>query len=503
MIYGGMILVFVVDGLRPDAFNPEDTPTLERLRREGVDFVASHAVFPTVTRVNAATIATGAQPATHGIVGNQMYAPAVHPTRAFGTDSWKDLARLDGATGGRLVFVPTLAERLQERGIRLAAVSSGSTGSAFLLNPRAPRGVGTLVNGYFDPGARVAWPDEANTAILARFGAAPAKGGRAERYDPVVDWTQGVLADYVLPELRPGVVVNWITEPDHIQHAFGAGSPDARAAIRNADAHVERILRRVGTLGLADEPNVVVVSDHGFGLNTGTVHVTRELIDAGLKAGPDSDDVVVASSGQAMALYVKDHSPDRIEKLVAFLHARPWIGVVCTAPRGGGAAADAQGRVTGTFALTLVHGHNSERSADILFTFPWTSSRNAFGLPGTDVGDANSQVTSDHGSMSPWSIRNTFVAWGPAFKRGVTLRTPAGNADVASTILHLLGLDASAQGVDGRILFEALADGPDEEQVIVETRAHTVATADGAYRAVVQTSELAGRRYVDKGWRLT
>ena len=54
------VIVFVVDGLRPDAITADHTPTLWRLRREGVDFANSHAVFPTVTRVNAATLATGA-----------------------------------------------------------------------------------------------------------------------------------------------------------------------------------------------------------------------------------------------------------------------------------------------------------------------------------------------------------------------------------------------------------------------------------------------------------
>jgi len=491
MIYGSMILVFVVDGLRPDAITPDDTPTLDRLRREGVTFAASHAVFPTVTRVNAATIATGAQPATHGIVGNQMYVPAVSPGRAFGTDSWKNLLALDDATGGRLLFVPTLAQRLHAHGRRLAAVSSGSTGSAFLLNPHARQGVGVLVNGYLEPGALVAHPAEVNVTVLARFGPAPAKGGQSDRYDNVVDWTQTVLREYVVPDLRPDVVVNWITEPDHIQHALGAGSPEARAAIRNGDAHIARILERVEALGLAEPTNVFVVSDHGFGVNTGTVRVAGELIDAGLKAGADSDDVVVASSGQAMLLSVKGRALDRVAKIVAFLQSRPWIGVVFTAG----------GRVEGTLPLALVHADNAERAADILFTFPWTSAPNAFGVPGTDVGDAASSVTSDHGSMSPWNVRNTMLAWGPAFKRGVTVRVPAGNADVAPTVLALLGLDAPA--LDGRVLHEALAGGPDEERLEVETRTHAAEAAGGAYRAVVQVSEVAGRRYVDKGWRVT
>jgi hypothetical protein len=57
-------------------------------------------------------------------------------------------------------------------------------------------------------------------------------------------------------------------------------------------------------------------------------------------------------------------------------------------------------------------------------------------------------------------------------------------------------------GVDGRVLHEALAGGPDEEQVVVDTRAYAVEAGAGAYRAVVQISEVDGRRYVDKGWRV-
>ena len=176
------VIVFVVDGLRPDAITRDDTPTLWRLRAEGVEFTDGHAVFPTVTRVNAATIATGTQPGTHGIVGNQIYVPAVDPRKALDTGNHRNLLAVDAATGGGLVRARTLAERLDKHGRRYAAVSSGSTGSAFLLNPRAPAGVGALVNGYFDPGKAVAYPAEAGAAILSRFGAAPAKAG-LDRFD--------------------------------------------------------------------------------------------------------------------------------------------------------------------------------------------------------------------------------------------------------------------------------------------------------------------------------
>jgi predicted AlkP superfamily pyrophosphatase or phosphodiesterase len=61
-----LCLVFVVDGLRPDSINREDTPNLFRLREEGVFYINGHAVFPTVTRANATALATGTYPGKNG-----------------------------------------------------------------------------------------------------------------------------------------------------------------------------------------------------------------------------------------------------------------------------------------------------------------------------------------------------------------------------------------------------------------------------------------------------
>ena len=122
-------------------------------------------------------------------------------------------------------------------------------------------------------------------------------------------------------------------------------------------------------------------------------------------------------------------------------------------------------------------------------------------MPGADranVAAGGVPYASDHGSMSPWNVRNTLLAWGPGFKRRTTVRVPAGNADVAPTVLALLGLDTA--GCDGRVLREALAGGPDPEQIPVATRVHTVDA--GSYRATLQISEVDGRRYVDKSWRV-
>ena len=480
--------MLVVDGLRPDSITVEDTPTLFRLRAEGVDLVNSHAVFPTVTRVNAAAIATGTQPGTNGLVGNQMFVPAVDARRAFDTGNYRNFLTLDQATGGRVLQAPTLAERLHARGLVLAGVSSGSTGSAFLLNPKSVSGIGALVNGYLDPGKTVAYPAGISEAVLARFGPAPVKAPGGARFDAAVTWTQRVLREYVLPELAPAVVINWLTEPDHSQHHAGVGSPAAREALRNDDREIAQVLAGLH----AASTSVLVVSDHGFTTNTAGVDVAGALVLAKLKAAADSTDVILASSGQAVALHVDGHDTERIARLARFIQAQDWGGVIFAA-----------GSVEGAFPLELIHVANRERSPDLLFTFPWTSRRNAFGVSGTDLANVSAggaPYVSDHGSMSPWNVRNTFLAWGAGVKKGVTVGVPVGNVDVTPTVLALLGIDGET-GLDGRVVTEALEGGPDPERVAVETRIHTAAA--GAYRAALQISTVDGRRYVDKSWRVS
>src|SRR5215813_11769724 len=475
-------IVVVLDGLRPDFITPEETPNLWRLRQDGVNFTRSHSVFPTVTRVNATAIGTGTLPGRNGVVGNSQYVRAVDSAHAFVNDDHAMLLRLDHVTGGGMVLAKTLGEILQERGKTLAAVSSGSTGSALLTNARAPQGVGVLINGYFEPGVRLAFPDAVNDEVRRRFGPAPVRAGAAEAQDSSVAWTQGVLRDYVLPDLKPDVIINWLTEPDHIAHATGPGSPQTRASIRNDDAEVGLLLKRLG-----------------------------ELIKAGLKAGPDSDDVVLASSGQTQLIHVKDRDRARIHAITEFLKSQEWTGVLFTAGRSDSeGAAPIEGIEPGTFSTHLIHLDHPERGPDIVLTFPWSSAKNAFGVPGTDYTDTRGATgplkgnAGNHGSMSPWTVHNTFFAWGVDFKRGATVHTPVSNVDITPTLIALLGLDRDADlpRFDGRAIMEAFADGPDEEQVATKTTTYFTATPDDAFRAAIQVSEVGGKRYLDKSWRV-
>jgi len=129
----------------------------------------------------------------------------------------------------------------------------------------------------------------------------------------------------------------------------------------------------------------MIVSDHGFSHSAFGVNLTAELIKAGLKASAASDDVVVASSGQTLLLHVRDRDPALIRRIIAFLQAQDWIGVLFTAGRRGEGTAPVEGTEPGTFALELIHLGQAERAPDIVVTFPWSSALGPNGIPGTEM----------------------------------------------------------------------------------------------------------------------
>src|ERR1700761_1698866 len=86
------IVIFVADGLRYGSVTKENMPNMFRLKSEGVDFVNSHSLFPTVTTVNASAIATGHYIGDTGDFGNGIWTgmPMLSangaPTAAFEND---------------------------------------------------------------------------------------------------------------------------------------------------------------------------------------------------------------------------------------------------------------------------------------------------------------------------------------------------------------------------------------------------------------------------------
>jgi arylsulfatase A-like enzyme len=101
-----------------------------------------------------------------------------------------------------------------------------------------------------------------------------------------------------------------------------------------------------------------------------------------------------------------------------------------------------------------------------------------------------------HGSSSPYDIHNTLIAAGPDFREHAVSDVPTGNVDIAPTLMHLLGLPP-APTMTGRIISEALRDGPPIATVAVDHVAETVKTPDGSYQLTAHISKAAGHTYLD------
>jgi predicted AlkP superfamily pyrophosphatase or phosphodiesterase len=489
-----LVIVLVIDGLRPDSVTPAVMPNLDRLKTAGVWYTKAHSVFPTVTRVNAASITTGLLPARHGIASNSVYLPAVSKTVLTNGD-YRNLLRLGEANGGRVVGPKSLHEYLQAASINYVAVSSGSTGNALLLNPTAPYGQGWLINGGFENGARVAFPDSLNTALLGKFGAV--KGG--EDGDAALLWIERVLREHVLETMRPQVIVNWMGRSDSAQHSYGVGSPQALAALRLIDGQIGLLLQRLRQLNLEDKTDILVTCDHGFD------YEPRADLLAPLRDSGFANDVVIDNEGGSTLLYVKDHDADKIARLAAKFQAsgttnavfvpakRPAGGVVRCSP---GAV---NGFAAGTFALELAAQCLPAHGPDVIVTHRWSADPNPFGVPGTQwiPGTAGQAANNGHGGLNPYVTHSTLLAVGPDFAQGKVVDLPAGNQDIAPTVLALEGL-ALPRNLDGRVLSEAFRkpSGPARKG---STRRFQTST--GNFCAQIEVSYAGSSRYLDQARR--
>jgi arylsulfatase A-like enzyme len=151
--------------------------------------------------------------------------------------------------------------------------------------------------------------------------------------------------------------------------------------------------------------------------------------------------------------------------------------------------------------MSTTQDQNS-RSPDILISFQWSEEVNSQGIQGTAAfakGDVPVGAGS-HGSISPYDIRNLLVAAGPNFKNGICDQTPSGIMDLTPTILHILGLTAY-NVLEGRVLSEALAGGPDPKDIPCEAYTTRASRTMGGqtYEQELHTSRVNSTEYLDWG----
>ena len=305
-------VVFVCcDGLGRNWVRAEATPVLHDLARTSLWCAEHSAVFPSVTRVAAASVTTGCHPVRHGLHGNRMglFEEGRIVVRDVGSPDFRQHMR---RATGRTLLVPALAERVAGSG-GCIAFSNVSPGAAYFLDPEHFGHVYHRAGSYAPGGRRL----EGGDALVVS-------------HDAAGDWTMTErFCTEVLGERRPAVALLWLCDPDHTLHGVPLGSPAHADALRGAERCVAEVVRTVERLrGEGDEILLLVGSDHGQETIGEGVAIEEWLAANGLDELLESGDVAVAGQGTAALLYATDRGRGPLLGVLDDMRGMPWASDV-------------------------------------------------------------------------------------------------------------------------------------------------------------------------------
>ncbi|MFN4016943.1 MAG: alkaline phosphatase family protein [Reyranella sp.] len=422
MVYHGLMnasrhrraILIVCDGLGAEWIDEARTPTLARLLARGFRADDHRAVFPSVTRVSAASIATGCLPGRHGLEGNQMALVekgriTVHNV---GAPSFRETMRR--VTGGTL-RVPTMAERLAKSGGQVA-YSNVSPGAAYFLDPDH---FGTVLHraGSFGRGGMTLTGD-AHLDV-------------SHDLDGDIEMTRRFCAE-VVPSADFGLAILWLANPDLTLHHDALGSSAHIHALEVTDRLVAQVVEAVAAHDGRFDTLLAVGSDHGHETIGRSVHIGNWLAESGLEAELKEGRIGVASQGTSALIYALGKARAAVKDVLPKMRREPWAGSILT-----GEALAATGLAAGALVAAVDTARHDETNDHGVAGTRWLV-EDGEGAPEIGCGH--------HGGLGPAETRPFLSFVHPDFGQGEAGRTTS-LVDIAPTILRFLG--EPVDGLDG------------------------------------------------------
>lgn len=214
-------VVLSLDGCRWDYPYIYDTPMFDYMAQQGIESGLIPS-FPSKTFPNHWTIATGLYPDHHGVIANTFIDTQM----------------------GEMFSLKNIEQKMNPK----------YYGGEPIWVTAKKQGLGTAV--FYWPGSDVKvmgmYPDIYHV------------------YDELPRLTFKERMDGILEQLRkgeeerPALVMAYLNEPDHSGHFHGPQSRETRRAVMQADSLVKYLYDGIQFLGLSDEVNLIVLSDHGM-----------------------------------------------------------------------------------------------------------------------------------------------------------------------------------------------------------------------------------------------
>ena len=198
-------VTIVIDGCRADRLLEANTPFIDRLRREGVDYTDTSTVYPARTVTGFSSMLTGAPPRSHGMSSNFV------PSLGVKCESVFDRLRAGGLSG-KLVGIAHLVDAFGETDVETVTAVTDN--------------------------------DEIDEALTARARAV------VERDDP-------------------DLLVLQLLSVDQTGHARGSYNSEYLAKIEETDRIIQQFMEWCESIGYLDGATVLITADHGQGIGIG------------------------------------------------------------------------------------------------------------------------------------------------------------------------------------------------------------------------------------------
>lgn len=245
-----------------------------------------------------------------------------------------------------------------------------------------------------------------------------------ERVDTVLAWIARPPAE------RPRFVTLYFETVDEASHSHGPDAGETRAAMAEVDGLVGRLLDGLAARGLRDAVDLVIVSDHGM------AEVTPERVVAVEDIGPP-ELVETVTAGQSLAFRPKPgrEAEARARMLGRHAHHECW---------------------TRDSLPARWHYGRHPRVPEIVCQMDegWDA------YPRERLAQRpRNAIRGSHGYAPELpSMQALFVAYGPSFRRGVTLGS-VDNVDVYPLLARLAGVKPAPNDGDPSALLPALRPG--------------------------------------------
>jgi arylsulfatase A-like enzyme len=298
------------DGLCTDWISPERTPTLAALSDRGLRCANHCAVFPSVTRASAASVATGCRPIRHGLHGNRMglIEDGRLVVRDVGPPDFRGHMR---KALGRTLRMPTMSQRVAKHG-GFVAYSNVSPGAAYFLDPEEHGEVRHRAGSYGPGGATVP--------------ALPVKAG--------LDGDAAMAEQFCREALQDNpraISVLWFGDPDLTMHNAPIGSPEHMAALKRIDGLVGQVAATIDGLRAKGQDILLLVgADHGHETVGQGVNLTAWLDEHGFGPQREAGKLAFATQGTAALLYAIDDAVSVVPNVLGKLKAQPWVDAIAT-----------------------------------------------------------------------------------------------------------------------------------------------------------------------------